>query len=82
MHDDHVKIASTLANVNHQWIVSYDDTQEISNIYQGYRQDKYFLSYTAQEKKQGSEVLIYGPNITIPNQGLRQNHGQRLGMSA
>jgi len=80
VHDDHVKIANALANVNHQWIVSYDDTQEISKIYQGYRQDKYFLSYTAQEKKQGSEVMIYGPNITIPNQGLRQDPGQRVGM--
>lgn len=72
-HDDHVRIAITLADVNHQWIVSYDDTKEIKEIYHGYRQDKYFLSYTAQEKKQGSEVMIYGPNIVIPNHGLRQS---------
>ncbi|WP_083370037.1 DNA adenine methylase [Chromobacterium sphagni] len=72
-HDDHVQIATALSNVSHPWIVSYDDTKEIREIYQDYRQDEYFLSYTAQEKKQGSEVMIYGPGIRIPNQGPQRN---------
>ena len=67
-HDDHVLIAETLNKVKAHWIVSYDDTPEIREIYAQYRQDSYFLSYTAQEKKKGSEVMIYGPTIkTLPN---------------
>jgi DNA adenine methylase len=66
-HDDHVEIAKTLESVHIPWIVSYDDTLEIRDIYSEYRQDSYFLSYTAQDKKKGSEVMIYGPNIQIPN---------------
>lgn len=66
-HDDHVKIGEAMANVSHPWIVSYDDNDEIRKIYSKYRQDSYFLSYTAQEKKKGSEVMIYGPSIKIPD---------------
>ncbi|WP_193583821.1 DNA adenine methylase [Laribacter hongkongensis] len=74
-HDDHALIAKTLEDVTHPWIVSYDDSEEIKKIYSAYRQDKYFLSYTAQEKKKGSEVMIYGPTIKIPNQGLAKKVG-------
>lgn len=66
-HDDHVEIAATMANVRHPWIVSYDDVPEIREIYKDYRQDSYFLSYTAQEKRKGSEVMIYGPDVEIPS---------------
>lgn len=74
-HDDHVLIARTLESVKHPWIVSYDDIKEIREIYKSYRQDKYLLSYTAQEKKKGLEVMIYGPSIEIPNQGLEKMAG-------
>ncbi len=66
-HDDHVKIGQAIEKINHPWIVSYDDNAEIRKIYNQYRLDSYFLSYTAQEKKKGSEVMIYGPSIKIPN---------------
>lgn len=71
-HDDHVKIGQAMAKVKHPWIVSYDDNDEIRKIYCQYRQDSYFLSYTAQEKKKGSEVMIYGPNILIPSGQLER----------
>lgn len=72
-HDDHVQIAKALEDVKHPWVVSYDDVEQIKKIYKGYRQDEYVLSYTAQEKKKGSEVMIYGPNIKIPYQALCKN---------
>lgn len=66
-HDDHVKISNVLKSVSRPWIVSYDSTPEIKEIYRDYRMDDYFLSYTAQEKKQGAEVMIYGPSVNIPH---------------
>lgn len=69
-HDDHVEIQKSLINVKCPWIVSYDDAPEIRSIYKDYRQDKYFLSYTVQEKKQGSEIMIYGPTINVPTNGI------------
>lgn len=65
-HKDHVEIEKTLSSIDHPWIVSYDNVEQIKEIYAQYRQDDYFLSYTAQEKKKGSEVMIYGPSITPP----------------
>lgn len=66
-HDDHVNIEKALSKVNHQWIVSYDNANEVKEIYKHYRKDDYVLSYTAQQKKKGSEVMIYGPNIITPH---------------
>lgn len=71
-HDDHVKIASVLNNVKSPWIVSYDNVHQIKEIYEQYRQDEYFLSYTAQDKKKGSEVMIYGPDVVIPYLALNK----------
>lgn len=72
-HEDHVMIQRSLVNVKCPWIVSYDDTKEIREIYKEYRQDKYFLSYTVQEKKKGSEIMIYGPNVQTPKNVLVQD---------
>lgn len=69
-HDDHVRIAEVMGGVAHPWIVSYDNVSQVKEIYSQYRQDEYFLSYTAQVKKKGSEVMIYGPDIVVPYQGL------------
>ncbi|MFA0251464.1 DNA adenine methylase [Vibrio sp. 10N.261.45.A4] len=66
-HDDHIQIAQTLNTVDKPWIVSYDNVEEIKDIYSEYRIDDYFLSYTAQQKKKGAEVMIYGPSIVTPS---------------
>ncbi|MGL5487453.1 MAG: DNA adenine methylase, partial [Shewanella sp.] len=71
-HDDHVKIASVLNNVKSPWIVSYDNVPQIKEIYDQYRQDEYFLSYTAHDKKKGSEVMIYGHDVVIPYLALNK----------
>ncbi|WP_174395200.1 DNA adenine methylase [Pseudomonas protegens] len=72
VHDDHEQIATALGNIDKPWIVSYDNVEEIKKIYSNYRQDEYFLSYTAQQKKKGSEVMIYGPKLITPEGGLNR----------
>ncbi|MCW6541002.1 DNA adenine methylase [Yersinia ruckeri] len=69
-HADHVAICKKLSEVEHPWIVSYDNAEEIKEIYFNYRQEEYFLNYTAQEKRKGSEVMIFGPGIIMPKNGL------------
>ncbi|MCS4534337.1 DNA adenine methylase [Neisseria montereyensis] len=65
-HDDHVAICQALATINTPWIVSYDNCDEIKEIYKDYRQDEYFLAYCAYKKTKGSEVMIYSDSINIP----------------
>lgn len=74
-HEDHVCISQAMGQVKHPWIVSYDNADEIKAMYADYRQDEYFLSYTAQEKRKGSEVMIYGPGVVVPYQGLQKCSG-------
>lgn len=66
-HNDHVKIEETLQKVNHPWVISYDNVNEIKEIYKKYRKDEYFLNYTANEKRKGSEVIFFANNISIPS---------------
>ncbi len=66
-HDDHVVIEKTLRKIkNVFWLVSYDDVNEIKEIYKKHRSQEYTLSYTAQTKTKGSEIMIYGPKLKYP----------------
>lgn len=65
-HDDHVSIRERLDTFKKPWLVSYDNVPEIKSIYEQYRKDEYVLSYTAQQKKRGAEVMIYGPTLSKP----------------
>ena len=62
-HDDHVLVREQLDNIKSNWIASYDNCQEIKDIYSGYQFDTYTLNYSAYSKSKGSEVMIYGPTI-------------------
>ncbi len=59
VHENHVQIREALDNIQTKWIASYDNCQEIKDIYKGYRQDDYDLNYSAYFKMKGSEVMIY-----------------------
>lgn len=71
-HQDHLDVRQTLDNVTYPFLVSYDDAIEIEEIYEGYPSQKHILSYTAQEKKLGNEILFFSPHLKIPTEGLRQ----------
>jgi len=64
--DDHRQIASLVARLECPWLVSYDATPEIFALYSQFDQLTYDLSYSAQTRYAGNEVLIYSPLLTIP----------------
>lgn len=63
IHEDHVQIRKALDRVRTKWIVSYDNCDEIKDIYSGYRQEDYELNYSAYYKMKGSEVMVYCDNL-------------------
>ena len=66
-HDDHVRIAKLVKNhVKRPWLISYDDTAEIQQLYDGYQQQSYKLSYSAQDRYKGNELLIYSERLAVP----------------
>ena len=63
-HDDHVDLSHSIKRLDDDyWIVTYDNEENIKEMYSEYRQDIYDLSYTVQTKYTGQEIIIYSDNF-------------------
>lgn len=66
-HDDHKKIGELISTIdNIHWIVSYDNTEEINNIYNWVKEDRkimYSFFHTAYRAKEGKEVLFFSDSL-------------------
>jgi DNA adenine methylase len=67
-HDDHVKIAQLLGRqyFNRPWVVSYDNADEIREMYAYTTPYAYGLNYTAQRRYTGSEVMFFSKHLQAP----------------
>jgi DNA adenine methylase len=66
-HENHFQLqqAVNMNMSNHNWIISYDNVQEIRDIYLGYRMSSFDLKYSLQSKKFGKELLIFSNDISL-----------------
>ena len=73
-HDDHVAIAQTLQSQSfaRPWVVSYDNTDEIREMYQLSQGLSYGLNYTAQKRYVGSEVMFFSHQLGVPDEVIPQ----------
>ncbi len=66
--DDHVKIANMIKKLKGQWIVSYDNTPEIVNLYSFVENPIEFnINYSAGKNKNGKEIMFISKQSIIPN---------------
>lgn len=65
IHGDHVNLANYIIGKlkRRKWIVTYDNTNEIKNMYSQVDGVEFELQYTLQEKKNASEVMFFS-NVT------------------
>jgi DNA adenine methylase len=63
LHDDHYRLYKSVKKLEQPWIVTYDNTPEINSIYAEFYPDVFGLTYTAQTKRKGSEVIIHKPDL-------------------
>ena len=66
-HEDHEEIAELLNKLKRRWIVTYDHSPEICQMYSKFRQRSYKLSYSAAERYKGSEVMFFSDDLRVPN---------------
>lgn len=67
-HDDHVKIAKRVGKLRHKnWIVSYDNAPEVTPLYSRFRNIVYGLSYSAQARYKGAEIMFFSDELNIPD---------------
>ena len=64
--EDHQDIAEVIKKFKGQWIISYDAVDFISELYKGYRQKEYYLSYSAGNPAKGKEIMVYSNGLIIP----------------
>lgn len=64
-HEDHVRIAKLLGSERFRrpWVVSYDNANEIKEMYAYATPYAYGLNYTAQRRYTGSEVMFFSKRI-------------------
>lgn len=65
--EDHRQLAEYLQDGPLKyWLVSYDSTPEISELYKGLRRLSYRLSYSAARRYTGREVIFFSPALRLP----------------
>ncbi len=69
-HDDHVSLAKAVGGIKQRWIVTYDDSPEIRTIYKKYPIQTHELTYYAQVKRTGIELLIVDPKLKLPERDI------------
>ena len=65
-HEDHQKLEKVIEKLQHNWVVSYDDTPEIREIYKEYIPFSYQLNYSLASASKGNEVMYCSENIQLP----------------
>ena len=66
-HDDHVRVAQSVQSLRDiNWIVSYDDVDQIRNLYGEAAFIRYTIGYSARDCIKGDEAMFFGPGMEIP----------------
>lgn len=71
-HDDHENLARHMTPcAEFPWIMSYDSVGPIARLYSGLRQVRFALDYSARDRRSGSEVMIFRPEVAFPQAWVR-----------
>ena len=64
-HDDHVSLSNKIKNIKyHSWILTYDNANEIKELYKSFTKQIYKLNYSLQKKQKGEEVIFYSKTFS------------------
>lgn len=64
---DHKKVSEAISKLKHPWLLTYDNAQEINELYSKFNRYIYSLNYSAARKRVGTELLITQNDILIPD---------------
>ncbi len=67
--DDHKRIAKVIQrDIQHPWVVSYDNVPEIQNYYSRRKSFTYSLQYNAAKAYKGTEIFVFSDCLSVPQQ--------------
>ena len=70
---DHKKISELVATLNQSWLVTYDNSPAILEMYKTFRRIEYKLSYSAGDRYQGTEIMFFSNGLVIPPEKIPIN---------
>ena len=67
-HEDHVSLSRTIKKhlKSKNWILTYDVVPEIFQMYNEFRNEKYYLNYSVTKPRKGLEYLFYSDMLDLP----------------
>jgi len=72
-HADHAALAQAVGSIERRWMVTYDDTPEIRQLYSRWRNFSSNLTYSAQVKRVGVELLVVDDDLLLPGNLVRHD---------
>lgn len=64
-HEDHASIANKLKETKLPWLLTYDSTPEISELYNQFNQYHFSINYSAAKKRKGTELFITSDDFDL-----------------
>jgi len=69
--EDHQHLKKVIKeNIIHHWIVTYDNTPEIKDLYSEFETRLYSLNYSAANNGKGCELMFFSPGCVIPDNSM------------
>jgi DNA adenine methylase len=65
--EDHLAVSQAVLGLQRPWVLTYDNTPEISHLYKARRQYGFDVNYSVQTKRVGTELLVASKGLIIPS---------------
>ena len=63
--DDHAILSKVIAGLSKPWVITYDNCDEISRLYRGFRQFEFGIYYSANKKRMGRELMMVSKGLVV-----------------
>lgn len=76
---DHIRLRDEISKLKTRWILSYNDCEEIRELYTEFKIIKYKKRYSISKKeKHGAELMIHSDNVRLSDYFAKQNSRSKL----
>lgn len=77
-YDDHRKLSKNISSLTQKWVVSYDNQPDIRDLYSQYSGRTFSINYSVVNGREGSEVMFFSKNLSVPEQMSIVNGANRV----
>lgn len=73
-HENHLEILEIINSIKTPWLLTYDNVDEIKNIYRNYSGYLFDLNYSVANSGKNSELLYLSNDLVMPLDEMKKNH--------